>query len=80
MIIYGTDLCPDCVACKADLDQAQVSYEYRNITENLKFMKEFLALRDQKVIFHDVKQSGSIGIPAILLDSGEVTLSWETLI
>ena len=77
MIIYGTDLCPDCVACKADLDKASVAYEYRNITENLKFMKEFLALRDQKSVFDDARQEGYIGIPAILLDGGEVTLSWE---
>ena len=80
MIIYGTDQCPDCVACKADLDKAAISYEYRDITGQLKFMKEFLALRDHEEVFQDVRQEGYIGIPAIVLDSGEVMLSWENLI
>ena len=79
MIIYGTDLCPDCVTCKADLERSSVVYEYRNITENLKFMKEFLALRDSNTIFEDARREGYIGIPAIVLDNGEVTLSWENL-
>jgi glutaredoxin-related protein len=78
LIIYGTDQCPDCVNCKADLDNAGVGYEYRNISENLLFLKEFLSVRDKERIFLPVKEAGKIGIPCIVGEDGTVHLSWET--
>ena len=79
MIIYGTDQCPDCVACKKDLDQSGVPYEYRDISSNLLHLKEFLALRDTNGIFEPVKQEGRIGIPAIVSQE-VVSLSWDAFI
>ena len=80
MIIYGTDLCKDCVACKQDLDNACVTYEYRNISNDLMHMKEFLRLRDQEPVFAEVKADNRIGIPAIIADDGTITLTWEAFI
>ena len=77
LIIYGTDQCPDCVNCKRDLDQAGVVYEYRNISGNLLYLKEFLIIRDQNPLFSSVREAGKIGIPCIAEDDGAVTLSWE---
>lgn len=77
LVIYGSDLCPDCVNCKADLDRSGVAYEYRPIGENLLYLKEFLALRDKEALFASVKEAGKIGIPCILQDDGTVSLSWE---
>lgn len=77
LIIYGTDQCPDCVNCKTDLDKAGVGYEYRNISENLLYLKEFLSLRDRKGIFAPVKEAGKIGIPCIRGEDGTVSLTWE---
>ncbi len=79
MIIYGTDQCPDCIACKNDLDQAGVPYEYRDINCNLLYLKEFLAIRDANAVFQSVKQEGRIGIPAIVCQ-GVVSLSWGEFI
>lgn len=77
LIIYGTDQCPDCVRCKADLDAAGVAYEYRDISGNLLYLKEFLSHRDQNAVFDPVKEAGKIGIPCLV--SGEdISLSWET--
>lgn len=77
LIIYGTDQCPDCVRCKADLDAAGVAYEYRDISGNLLYLKEFLSHRDQNAVFAPVKEAGKIGIPCLV--SGEdISLSWET--
>lgn len=80
LIIYGNDLCPDCINCKADLDQAGVSYEYRHIGENLLYLKEFLAIRDREAVFGPVKEAGKIGIPCIAEESGDVILTWEKYI
>ena len=76
MIIYGSDLCPDCVQCKADLDKAGVSYEYRPIAENLLYLKEFLTIRDRETVFEPVKEAGKIGIPCLVCGE-DVSLSWE---
>lgn len=75
--IYGSMLCPDCVECRADLDNAGVAYEYLDFSDKLRNLKEFLALRDSEPVFDAVKQRGSIGIPCIVTDDGRITLDWE---
>lgn len=80
MIIYGTDLCKDCLACKEKLARSAVSYEYRDISTNIQYLKEFLKLRDTFSVFDEVKAQGFIGVPAIVCDDGAVLLSWETFL
>ena len=75
--IYGSMLCPDCVQCRAELDEAGVAYEYLDFSDDLKNLKEFLKLREENGIFAPVKEQGGIGIPCILMEDGTVTLSWE---
>ena len=77
MIIYGSMLCPDCVQCRKDLDEAGVAYEYRDFAEDLRNLKAFLELRDTEEIFQSVKQEGKIGIPCIVNEDGSVTLTWK---
>lgn len=74
--IYGSMLCPDCVQCREDLDKAGVDYSYLDFAEDLKNLKEFLVLRDSNELFNDVKENGSIGIPCIVGENGEVSLDW----
>ena len=75
--IYGSMLCPDCVKCREDLDQAGVAYEYRDFSDSLKNLKEFLALRDANPVFAEIRADGKIGIPCILDEQGNVSLDWE---
>ena len=75
--IYGSMLCPDCVECRADLDKAGVEYEYLDFSENLKYLKEFLKIRDNSSLFDEVRERGSIGIPCIVQEDGTVCLDWE---
>lgn len=77
IIIYGSMLCPDCVQCRNELDQAGVPYEYHDFGEDLRSMKEFLKLRDREAAFAQVKENGSIGIPCIVREDGSVTLDWS---
>lgn len=77
MIIYGSMLCPDCVQCRKELDDAGVIYEYREITENLGYMKEFLRLRDENTLFAPIKAEGKIGIPCILRADGSISFDWK---
>lgn len=74
--VYGSMLCPDCVQIRKDLDNAAVQYEYLDFSDSLIYLKEFLALRELP-LFDPVKEKGTIGIPCIVDEEGNVSLSWE---
>lgn len=74
IIMYGTEICPDCVQAKDLLkDRKNIELDYRNITENTRTLKEFLAYRDHEDMFHTVKDEGRIGIPFFILEDGTKT-------
>ena len=75
--IYGSMQCPDCVRCREDLDRVGVAYEYLDFSENLKNLKEFLAIRDGNPLFDDIREDGKIGIPCIVREDGTISLDWE---
>ena len=75
--IYGSMLCPDCVQCREDIDNACVEYDYLEFSESLKHLKEFLVLRDNNAVFEDVRKDGRIGIPCLVDEDGNVSLSWD---
>ena len=75
--IYGSMQCPDCVQCRADLDAAGVAYEYLDFADSLKYLKDFLILRDREPVFAEVKAQGKIGIPCIIAEDGSVKLDWK---
>ena len=75
--IYGSMLCPDCVQCRQELDEAGTSYEYLDFSADLKNLKEFLKLRDGNPLFDEHRAEGKIGIPCILREDGTITLDWE---
>ena len=75
--IYGSMLCPDCVACRKDLDEAGVVYEYLDFSADLKNLKEFLKIRDGNPLFDELRAEGKIGIPCIVREDDTITLNWE---
>ena len=75
--IYGSMLCPDCVDCRRDLDNAGVAYEYLDITESLIHLKAFLKLRDTHPVFSELRGQERIGIPCLVDKNGIVTLDWS---
>ena len=75
--IYGSMLCPDCVQCREDLDKTGIEYDYLDFSESLKHLKEFLVLRDNNAVFEDVRKDGRIGIPCLVDEDGNVSLSWD---
>ena len=75
--IYGSMLCPDCVRCREELTAAGVEFVYLDFAENILHLKEFLGIRDSHDVFDEARQAGSIGIPCIVEENGEVSLTWE---
>lgn len=77
--IFGSPLCPDCVQCKAELQQAGVEFVYMDITANLLFLKKFLKLREGAE-FDAIRKKGQIGIPCILREDDTVAFDWKDLL
>lgn len=78
--IYGSMLCPDCVACRAALDEKGVPYTFLDFGESLSSLKEFLKLRDESSLFDGPRAQGKIGIPCIVDEDGSICLSWEEIV
>ncbi|BCN29107.1 glutaredoxin domain-containing protein [Anaeromicropila herbilytica] len=75
LIMYGTEICPDCVKAKeALMNSKDIELDYRNITDNTATLKEFLSYRDHDELFTQVKEDGRIGIPFFILEDGTKTL------
>ncbi len=70
-------MCPDCRECRANFDADGVEYEFIDINESLRSLKDFLALRDSLPVFDRAKQVGDIGLPAAVREDGSVFLDWE---
>ncbi len=77
LTIYGSPLCPDCRECKANLEAHNVEFSYIDINGSMRDLKAFLKLRDSLPVFGPCKESGSVGIPALVCEDGTVTLDWE---
>ena len=75
IIMYGAEICPDCVEAKAILAaSASIELDYRDITKSTKTLKEFLFYRDHDELFAPVIAAGRIGIPLFVLEDGTMTL------
>ena len=56
---------------KEFLSDNEVKFVYLDITENMLNLKLFLKYRDNALEFKDVKESGRVGLPCIVINHGE---------
>ncbi|MBQ8996053.1 MAG: glutaredoxin [Oscillospiraceae bacterium] len=78
--VYGSPMCPDCVRCKKNLDANNLEYEFIDVNQSLRDLKQFLIYRDTLPIFDHCKEIHDIGLPALVLEDGTVTLRWSDYI
>lgn len=78
--VYGSKLCPDCMQCEANYQEYKVEYEFIDINASLANLKELLRMRDNDPAFLEAKESGGIGIPAVVREDGSVTLHWQSVL
>ena len=71
--IYGMPSCPDCSFVERQAE-GRAGYEIIDIGSHVKFLKEFLRLRDGSPVFDDARRHGRAGIPCFVLEDGRVTL------
>lgn len=77
--IYGSEMCPRCIACKKAFDEKGISYEFIDINETLANLKALLKYRDSSDLFDEPKAEGRIGIPCIICEDGSITLNWQEI-
>ena len=75
--VYGSAMCPDCRACKANFEANKIEFEFIDINENLHNLADFLKLRDSQPVFEKWKKVGDIGIPGIVDEDGNAFTDWE---
>ncbi len=78
--IYGSKMCPDCRDCKLNFDAYGIEYDFIDINESLESLRDFLILRDSSPVFDHCKEINDIGLPALVLNDGSVTIDWETIV
>ena len=71
LTVFGSPLWPECEPLRELLLKNDIEFEYVNITESIKNLKIFLAIRDKSSYFDDIKARGSVGIPTIVVGEGE---------
>ncbi|MDO4792592.1 MAG: glutaredoxin, partial [Filifactor alocis] len=60
-------------------EKRSVEFEFVNITESMKNLKEFTALRDHRAEFEDARKNGYMGIPCLLTPEGAILFEEEIL-
>lgn len=75
--VYGMKTCPDCSYIYDQIKDKASEYEYVEIGEHVKNLKEFLIARDNNPIFKDCKANGSVGIPYFVFEDGKISLTPE---
>ncbi|BFQ92270.1 hypothetical protein P9074_10415 [Gallibacterium anatis] len=78
-ILFFAESCPDTAPFVAELKRLNVDYERVEVLTSLANFKQFLRLRDKSAVFDNAKSNGYVGIPALLLNSGEVILDYKQL-
>jgi len=79
-IIYGSNLCPDCIEAKRNFDEYKIDYKFIDILSSLSSLKEFLKLRDNNSYFDKAKNKGLIGIPLIIDENNNFTYYYDKII
>ncbi len=71
--IYGMETCPHCDYVKKQIEGREDEFEYIDISKNVRYMKEFILLRDSSPFFDKCKERKLIGIPLFVLEDGTLT-------
>lgn len=78
-IVYFAPWCPDTAPFFAELERLNAEVEKVDMVGSPAGLKAFLKLRDNHPAFETVKQNGYIGIPALVLENGDVVLDKNEL-
>ncbi|MDK2917667.1 MAG: hypothetical protein PWQ37_400 [Candidatus Petromonas sp.] len=56
---------------KEFLSQNNIEFLYIDITDSMLNLKKFLKYRDNRLEFEEIRKSGRVGIPCVMINKGE---------
>ncbi|WP_432665901.1 hypothetical protein R9X47_06345 [Wukongibacter baidiensis] len=56
---------------KEFLSQNNVEFLYIDITDSMLNLKKFLKYRDNRLEFDEIRKSGRVGLPCVMINKGE---------
>lgn len=74
IIVFGSKFWPDCEPAKEFLSRNNIKYLYLDISEGMLNLKRFLKYRDNCEEFKEIRESGRVGLPCIVVNDGEQIL------
>lgn len=74
MIMYGISSCYECRDANTELKEKHADFEYKDFSEDIYFLKDFLKLRDSRPEFDEVKRNGYAGVPCFYFEDGTILL------
>lgn len=69
--VFGSKHWPDCTPVKEFLSQNNIEFLYIDITDSMLNLKKFLKYRDNRLEFEEIRKSGRVGIPCVMINKGE---------
>ena len=71
VILFWSSHCPECPAVREGLDAAGIKRAEIDVTSGMTPLKQFLKYRDHDPHFAEVRESGRVGVPSIVVNKGE---------
>ncbi|MBQ4384052.1 MAG: glutaredoxin-related protein [Firmicutes bacterium] len=71
--IYGLHTCPYCDYVYEQVKDRTDEFEYIDIGTHVRYLGEFMRMRDNDPVFDHLKAIGDIGIPAFVLEDGRIS-------
>lgn len=71
--VYGMPSCPYCAYINPQIE-GNPEFKYIDIGADVHALREFLALRDHRPEFDELKKEGDVCIPCFVREDGSITL------
>ena len=74
--LYGIKSCPECSGLYEQVKDDD-RFEIIDVAQHILFLKEFLALRDNRDEFKEARENGYAGLPCFVREDGSISFSAE---
>lgn len=78
--VLGSHLCEDTRNALKVLEEKNFEVKFKNFSEDLAFLKEFLEIRETNQLYEAVRANKGLGIPCFCLEDGSMTLDLENVL
>lgn len=78
--VWGSFYCPFTTAAVKRFKEENIEIDYKEISDSMSRMREFLALRDHRDEMQPVREAGRVGVPCIITNDDKILFEVEDAI